>query len=75
VTAVQPLYVREGSRFVPLDEARPVRPPIPTPLPVPVDDVEPDERSNFTAVPAPRCPHGSFARWAASNCCAERSPR
>jgi hypothetical protein len=24
------------------------------------------------AVPAARCPHGHFARWAARNCCAAR---
>jgi hypothetical protein len=29
---------------------------------------------NFTAWPAPRCPHGSFARWAAGNCCAFGAP-
>lgn len=27
------------------------------------------------AVPAPRCPHGSFARWAARNCCAPNPQR
>lgn len=32
----------------------------------------PDERVNWTAVAAPRCPHGHFARWAARNCCAPR---
>lgn len=39
------------------------------PIPVPHRDV-PDERPNFTAVPAARCPHGSFVRWARRNCCA-----
>ena len=28
-----------------------------------------------TLVPAPRCPHGSFARWAARNCCVPRRTR
>lgn len=36
------------------------------------EPVAPEERSSFIAVPAPRCPHGSFARWAARNCCATR---
>jgi len=40
-------------------------PPIPVPLVVDV----PDERVNFTAVPAPRCPHNSFMRYAVRNCC------
>lgn len=25
-------------------------------------------RPNYTAVPAPRCPHGHFMLWAAANC-------
>lgn len=45
----------------------------PIPVPVPVD--EPDERPNVHRVPAPRCPHGSFARWAAHNCCAPKESR
>lgn len=40
----------------------------------PVPD-EPTPASNRYVVPAPRCPHGSFARWAAKNCCAPRPPR
>lgn len=31
---------------------------------------EPPAGGNRILVPAPRCPHGSFARWAARNCCA-----
>lgn len=27
-----------------------------------------DGRSSFVPVPAPRCPHGHFARWAARHC-------
>ncbi|MDP5182192.1 hypothetical protein QOZ88_06045 [Blastococcus sp. BMG 814] len=69
------LYVRQGSRFVPVDEARPL-PPIPTPVRVPDVDDEPQPRpEGGWAVHAPRCPHGSFARWAARNCCATRSTR
>jgi hypothetical protein len=64
-----PLYVREGSRFVPLPEV--LLRDVP-PIPVPVRDEAPDERPNWTAVPAPRCVHGHFARWAARNCCAPR---
>lgn len=77
MTAAPELYVREGSRFVRADQARPV-PPIPTPVHI-VDDAagddEPDERPNFTRIPAPRCPHGSFTRWATRNCCARGGAR
>jgi hypothetical protein len=40
-------------------------------------EVDIDERLNFTHVPAPRCPHGSFARWATRNCkpCAREEAR
>jgi hypothetical protein len=76
------LYVREGSRFVRADEARPARrartlPPIPTP--VPVLEVAGDPSIPTAANPvvqvspgvhrvfAPKCPHGHFARWAAAH--------
>ncbi len=81
MTADVELYVREGSRFVRADlvELRRPVPPIPTPVRVPdvaevdaevdaQDDVEVDQRPNVVRVPAPRCPHGHFARWAARNC-------
>lgn len=35
----------------------------------------PDERPNWHPVPAPRCRHGSFQRWAVSNCCKPRPRR
>lgn len=66
-----PLYVREGSRFVPLADTllRDV-PPIPTPVRVPdVDDNQQGEAAaRYYRVPAPRCSHGHFARWAAKHC-------
>jgi hypothetical protein len=67
-----PLYVRDGSRFVPLPEVllRDV-PPIPVPLPVEVEEVV-ERGEGGWSVPAPKCRHGSFARWAARNCCATR---
>jgi hypothetical protein len=64
-----PLYVRDGSRFVLYDPRAQHAPPIRR---LPVPDEAPDERPNWTAVPAPRCVPGSFARWAARNCCAPR---
>lgn len=30
---------------------------------------------NRTVLTVPRCPHGSFARWAARNCCAPGARR
>lgn len=61
------LYVRQGSRFVRANHARPV-PPIPTPVPV---DIEHGARpGGGWTVPAPKCPHGRYARYAARNCCA-----
>jgi hypothetical protein len=61
------LYVRDGSRFVPIPDTL-LRdcPPIPEPQPVPEDT-----QDRYYRVPAPRCPHGHFARWAARNCCKE----
>lgn len=79
MTAAPEMYVREGSRFVRVADARPAQPvpPIPAPVHVPdVDDDEPQPRpEGGWAVHAPRCPHGSFARWAARNCCASRGTR
>lgn len=34
-----------------------------------LDTLAPEERSTRVDVPAPRCPHGHFVRWAARNCC------
>lgn len=70
-----PLYVRDaGGRFAAHDWMfetgplpyvdRPSTAELPPP-PVPV------ERPNFTPVHAPRCPHGSFLRYAIRNCCRE----
>ena len=68
-----PLYVREGSRFVVYDAGRQHTPPIPVPRPLDDDGgllgVPDPEQPNRTILPVERCPHGSFARWAASNCC------
>lgn len=66
------LYVRDGSRFVLYDAGRQHTPPIPVPVPV-TPPPTPGEgleafRPNFTPVPAPRCPHGHFLRWAVRNC-------
>lgn len=82
MTAPVELYVRQGSRFVRADDARPV-PPIPTPVPVPDVDVEgipTDWRTDpanphRTLVPAAKCSHGHFARFAARHCCAPRGTR
>jgi hypothetical protein len=59
------LYVRDGSRFVPIPDTL-LRdcPPIPEPQPVPEDT-----QDRYYRVPAPKCPHGSYARYAARNCC------
>ena len=61
MTAPVDLYVREGSRFVRVDDARPARPVPPIPVPVAVDD-EPDPRPNVTRVPVTRCEHGHYSR-------------
>jgi hypothetical protein len=66
-----PLYVRDGSRFVVYDPRAQHVPPIPVPVPVEVDAVV-ERAEGGWAVPAPKCPHGHFARWAARNCCAGR---
>jgi hypothetical protein len=70
-----PLYVRDGSRFVLYDPIAQDTPPIPVPqrveealLPAVVDPVNPQR----TILAVERCPHGSFARWAAVNCCRPR---
>lgn len=62
------LYVRDGSRFVLYDAGRQHTPPIPVPLPVEVEEVVERPEGGWS-VPAARCPHGSFARWASANCC------
>lgn len=61
------LYVRDGSRFVPVDDARPAPwrvdvPPIPTPVPVP----DGDEPRSVDALgrPGPSCGL-HIASWAA----------
>lgn len=33
-------------------------------------EVQPDPGGHRIEVPAPRCAHGHFARWASRNCCA-----
>jgi len=64
------LYVREGSRFVLYDAGRQHTPPIPVPVPVEVEAPVADPGNPArTILPVARCPHGSFARWAAVNCC------
>jgi hypothetical protein len=68
---VEPLYVRDGSRFVLYDAARQHTPPIPVPQPVDVEGVV-ERAGGGWAVPAAKCQHGHFARWAARNCCAAR---
>lgn len=76
----EPLYVRDGSRFVLYDADRQHTPPIPTPTPTgpeeptadnPVVEVRPGHYRCY----APRCPHGHFAAWAALNCRRCRSGR
>lgn len=62
------LYVREGSRFVRIGDTLIARDVPPIPVPQVVEDDAPDERPNYTAVPAPMCPHGHYARWAARSC-------
>lgn len=69
MTAVQPRD--RAGRFAPIPDV--LRRDVP-PIPVPVADV-PEERPNHYAVPAPRCPHGHFARWARRNCCAGKATR
>ncbi len=69
MTADAQLYVRDGSRFVPLGDAVPTWmrdvPPIPVPKPVHDDDApEPARRSTVT-VNSPRPPCGKhIAAWA-----------
>jgi hypothetical protein len=70
-----PLYVREGSRFVPLPEVllRDVPPiPVPQQLDEPGGDRADPGNPQRTVLAVERCPHGSFARWASRNCCARR---
>jgi hypothetical protein len=70
--AAEPLYVRDGSRFVLYDPAAQHAPPIRR-VPVPVDvDAVVERAEGGWAVPAPKCQHGHFARWASRNCCAPR---
>lgn len=74
MSAPAKLYVRDGSRYVELSPTL-LRdcPPIPEPrrldeeglLPGYVDEVNPQR----TVLVVARCPHGSFAWWAARNCC------
>jgi len=68
------LYVRDGSRFVRVGDTLIARDVPPLPVPVTVVE-ESDPAPNVTRVHAPRCPHGSFARWAARNCCAPGARR
>lgn len=71
----EPLYRRDGSRFVLYDAVAQHVPPIPVPVPVDesllpatVDPVNPQR----TVLRVGKCPHGSFPRWAAANCCRRR---
>ncbi|WP_456567624.1 hypothetical protein [Blastococcus sp. SYSU D00695] len=66
---------REAARFVLYDAGRQHTPPIP--VPVEIDEDLPAgwrrDPSNPRRVQLPdqgRCPHGSFPRYAARNCCA-----
>jgi hypothetical protein len=70
------LYVRDGSRFVVYDPVAQHVPPIPVPtpveeglLPASTDPVNP-QRTILLGIR--RCPHGSFPRYAAANCCRPR---
>jgi hypothetical protein len=79
VTAVEEpaLYVRDGSRFVLYDAGRQHTPPIPVPVPTEVEQPVQDPANPYrTILPDPgRCPHGSFPRYAAANCCAPGAGR
>lgn len=83
------LYVRDGSRFVPVSDAPPTWlvdvPPIPVPVQV-LDDPAglrdgdvawASDDGQQVRLHRPRCPHGHFARWAARNCrpCAREESR
>jgi hypothetical protein len=77
VTVVEePLYRRDGSRFVLYSPEAQHTPPIPVPqrldeeglLPAATDPVNPQR----TILGIRRCPHGSFPRYAAANCCRPR---
>jgi hypothetical protein len=78
VTVVEePLYRRDGSRFVLYSPEAQHTPPIPVPqrldeeglLPAATDPVNP-QRTILLGIR--RCPHGSFPRYAAANCCRPR---
>lgn len=65
-----PLYVRDGSRFVVYDRVAQHVPPIPVPQPADLlPGREDPESPGRTILRVERCRHGSFARWAARNCC------
>jgi hypothetical protein len=67
------LYVRDGSRFVLYSPAAQHVPPIPVPQPVDLLPGREDPANPArTILRVERCPHGSFARWAAVNCCKTR---
>lgn len=65
------LYVRDGSRFVLYDRASQHVPPIPVPVAMPEELSEPSgvedpQQPGRTILHAPKCPHGSFVRWASA---------
>jgi hypothetical protein len=67
----EPLYVRDGSRFVVYDPERQHTPPIPVPQPTDLlpGFEDPDRPGRTILIGADRrCPHGHFLRWAAANC-------
>lgn len=70
-TVEEPLYRRDGSRFVLYDAGRQHTPPIPVPASLdapsserPVVEVRPGQYR----VHAPRCPHGRFRACRARGC-------
>lgn len=72
MTAVEPLYVRDGSRFVLYDAGRQHTPPIPEPVRVPgvptPDEPVAEVRPGHYAVYAPRCPHRHFRGCKVRSC-------
>lgn len=65
------VHVREHARQLPawMTDTGPL-PPLDRPSDAELPRLPDPVQGSWVPVPAPRCVHGSFARWAVRNCCA-----